>query len=389
LGRLFKVFNAPLVRVRRYRDVIFHSLIGVGIHAFILFILAPHSAQKYQWATLGLIVWLQLALLFNQKRLFNTRLGVLGDILERHYGFSLDNNQYNMRARHFRSEKQKLAEILIRDVLPHVIQTARQTKFTNFQKVNIFLDSGTTITPAFKPLLLYGLPLNTDQFTIYTNNLAGIDEIHKLPAEELEQCRISEEKFNLLPGLPLSKYRATTEGGMDRFLEELWREQKDSAGRIFTISIITANWVLGGPGLDSLQLCARGRGHLEFKEKLVEHSDYVILVAPLAKLLRVDDVQVLNNLTAEADYRSYPLPKEKKKATFLLTSCRPHHSLSPFRNLTLELNNLHERDGGENYMLWPNCPEFMPLGDYNEVISVECPHKYVRDSFEKIYGFSP
>jgi hypothetical protein len=372
----------------RYKDVIVHSLIGVGVHALVVFVLLPQNAYKFLWATLALIVWLQVALLFTQKRLFNKRVGVLDDILESQFGFSLEDNQFNRRSRHFRAEKIRLAEVLTSEVLPRLVRQA-QRDYPELKHLNIFLDSGTTITPAFRPLVFQGLPIEKERLVIHTNNLAGIDELHKLPQIQLESGKLSEEVFNLLPGSPLCKYRATTEGGMDKFLEGIWEEKRNSNGTTAAIGVLTANWILAGPGLDSLQICARGRGHLAFKKNLIENCDYVVVVSPLAKILRVDKLNELNDLISDpVKFRNEPMSTNKER-TFLLTSNRPHHSLSPLRNITIELKNLQKHSGGKNYTLCPECPEYDPPGNAREVMATECPHDYVRDAFEAMYGITP
>jgi hypothetical protein len=377
----------------RYRGEVLSAGIGAGVHAFVYFVLAPNNAYKFLVATLALMVWLQLASLFDVKRLFNKRLGILDDIVEAEFGFSLEDNQYNRRSRHFRTEKIKLADSLTAAVLPRLVQIA-QRECPNVNKIHLFLDSGTTITPVFKPLFFRGLELDKDKkLLVHTNNLGGIDSLHKLPQVELERGRLTEENFHLLPGSPLSKYRATTGGGSHRFLtqlleeDELAKKRKDSKSQdVVVISVITANWVLAGRGFDSLQICSRGRGHLEFKQLLVENSDYVVLVVPLPKILRLDDVKKLNDRVEKGQsFSVLPLPTEHKRATYLLTTHRPKHSLSPLLNVTIELTNLN---GGKNYQLWPDCPEYDPPGNLKEVLASECPHQYVRDSFEEMYGLA-
>lgn len=387
-------FDLMKRRFARYRGELISALGGVGIHALVYFVLAPNNAYKAVVAALSVVVWLQLALAFNVKRLFNKRLGVLDDILEVEFGFSLEENQYNHRSRHFRREKLKLAEHLVSTALPRTVQSIT-AKYPNFKSLLLFLDSGTTITPAFRPLFFHGLDVGSGKkLTIHTNNLAGIDELHKLSHVDLGQGKLREDNFNLLPGSPLSKYRATTAGSMRQFLQGIWKDEELEQQRAdpksqhtVVISVITANWLLAGHGFDCLQLCSRGRGHLEFKRMLIENSDYVIVVAPLPKVLRVDDVKRLNELIDEQDgFQAFCLPLEKRECTFLLTTLRPEKSLSPFVNITIELQNLQKDDRGKNYSLWPHCPELDPPGTPREVLALECPHEYVRRSFKDMYG---
>jgi hypothetical protein len=56
----------------------------------------------------------------------------------------------------------------------------------------------------------------------YTNNLAGIDEIHKINPSLI---RINERSFNLIGGQPLNVYRATTGESSIDFLKTIWSKQ--------------------------------------------------------------------------------------------------------------------------------------------------------------------
>jgi len=336
-----------------------------------------------------LVVILMVALLFNQKRLFNKRFRSIDQLLIDHFGFVSKDNQFFRRREHYANEKKGLAKVLVRQVLPNILEKIYKDN-RNLVKVNLIIDSGTTLTPIFPELINWGVPIKKGlELNIYTNSMSGIDEIHKLESGENLQI----PSINLIGGRPLSKYRATTGEATEAFLQTLWDEQENSNHGIITLSILTANWFLAGNGLDRISICARGLGHLEFKTNVSEHSDYKILVSPLGKLLRLNDVNELNELLKgyEDDvYRSHLISDSQKNTTFLLTTRRDHHSLSPFCQLTIPLDHIERINSAWNYTFCNESPIYDPPGTtFEEAFINETPHKYIRDNFEAAYGFTP
>ncbi|MCP4113875.1 MAG: hypothetical protein GY737_00440 [Desulfobacteraceae bacterium] len=315
---------------------IFTTAVGI-IAAVFLKSTAPRLVLDITIGTI--IVVLLLSILFNLKRLirnalFNTshRNHIIDNNL-------FQNNQYLERKRHFAEEKEKLAEVLVKETLPQLFKTIHEES-TKVKKIILVLDSGTTITPIFKHLMCTGVECTekTFEYAIYKNNLAGIDEIHQIRPEF---CQIKERDFNIIGGLPLNTYRATTGRATQNFLETIWENEKNET--VVTIGIITANWFLAGMGLKNLSICAKGVGHFKFKKNVIDNSDYVILISPLGKILPQEDENVLNKIVPkhlDEKYESYLIPKSKRNKSYLLTSYRPKNTLSPLANISLSLSAL-------------------------------------------------
>jgi hypothetical protein len=335
------------------------------------------------------IVGLLVGLLFNQKRLINSRFAQVSGLLQNYFGLPAVENQFFKRLGHFSDEKAILARVLVNRVLPATVDAlCTDGILGNVHRINLILDSGTTITPVFPLLMRLGLPMPNDNVTlrIYTNNLAGIDEIHKVDRNAF--CKLGERNFHLIGGLPLNKYRATTGDETQAFLETLWTEQRASDGCCVSIGVLTANWFVAGLGLDQLALCARGKGHFEFKKSIIENADYIILVAPLGKLLPIGGVKQLDKLIQDRDgaYSAYVIPDEKKARVHLLTSFRSPDSISPLVHISRQLRNLYEGDGCKNYTISDFNPSFDPWGNSEHVKLTDLPHEYVRVHAREIYG---
>ncbi|MCP5048511.1 MAG: hypothetical protein GY940_15180, partial [bacterium] len=191
-----------------------------------------------------LILLLLFAILFNQKRLFELRFDQVTRLLIEQFGFYSLENQYFQRLRHFPLEKMKLAKTLVKEVLPDLIGKIRE-KHPNSTTINIILDSGTTITPIFRYLIGHHLKFDKNNIRIYTNNLAGIDEIHKFSQPDSYKITLSEEDVNLLGGRPLNKYRATIGSETINSLKTTLKNQRENTNdESVTIGILTSNWFI-------------------------------------------------------------------------------------------------------------------------------------------------
>lgn len=341
------------------------------------------------FAGLTVIVALLAALLINLKRLLlrvfdQSRLVMLeqtDDIFEK--------SLYRERLRHFAGEKKALAKSLVERTLPTIVERILDENQA-IKRLNIVIDSGTTITPIFKHLMGLGIPIISERrvrLKIYTNNLAGIDAINRL---DPRLCRLTERDFNLIGGKSLKTYRATTGESTQNFLKTIWEEQDKSGGSIVTLGVVTANWFLGGVGLERLSLCARGEGHYDFKVSVIKHSKYVIVTTPLGKILRLSSVDELNkllpNYPSEA-YRAYQFPSfdRRDNRIYLHTTFRAASSLSPFVNLSMQLETVRNQGTSENYVFCEDCETFEPSGDRWAVIVTELPRQYIRDQFATAY----
>ncbi len=349
-------------------------------------LLQSSNARLITDITIGCIIILFLfAILFNIKRLL-TNLIVNAPLLKLKIDDLYREDKYWERLRHFTKEKDLLAKVLVETTLPKVIETICREN-SEIKTLNIILDSGTTITPIFKELIYRGIQFQKKDLTyiIYTNNLAGIEEVHRInPAI----CKIGERGFNLIGGKPLNAYRATTGELTQDFLNTLWKKQDIDKGKMITLSILTANWFTCGVDFKKIALCAKGEGHFKFKEDITIHCHYIIIISPLGKLLPLDDFTFLNKLVPkdpEQEYKAFTIPQDKRDKTYLLTSLRSEETLSPIVSTSIRLKNLKEENRETNYILCDECPVYNPEGDKIAVVVTEVPHQYIRDNFPKVF----
>lgn len=340
------------------------------------------------------IAFILLAFGIEFKKSFN-RLGAWDYIITEYFGYAWKKNKYFQRSRHFVEEKSELADTLVTELFPWLIQKIHDTYGSSIETIRIILDSGSTITPIFSFLVRYGTSAPAGcryGFEFYTNNLAGIDEIHRIPTHKKD--RFSETDFNLIGGQPLNQYRATTGNFSNRILKELLAKKKDGEEKILNIGIMTSNWLLCQRALDKIMICARGRGHLEFKEILVENCDYLILVAPLGKVLPMENVELFNSTLKidpkdeENRYKGFEIPVSMKHHTFLHTSYRRgKSSSSPLKFVSARLKDINVHGGSKNFQLSPVCPKFDRRQNQDEAIRMDLPHEYIHANFKDIYGY--
>lgn len=315
----------------------------------------------------------------------------LREIVVYELGVPWGETQYNRRRKHFVAEKELLAQVFVEDVLPALCEDIQRT--VQGAEIRVILDSGTTITPIFEHLLQRGVRLpsgTTFEPKFYTNNLAGIDELQKL--DHLPGKKLSEVDFTLIGGTPLSRYRATTGEITQKTLDSLFAEQAKTNGKIVTVGVLTANWLLLGHGRDNIAICARGRGHREFKEQVKKCSDRLVVIAPLGKILALDDVKELNELqpeekalAAEGGWEYEAISLGQKDTTYLLTSKRPEGSNSPLAGMSnaLFMMNAAVR---KNFTLHEACPDYAPPGTEVEVRTIEMPHAWTRPHARRLFG---
>lgn len=342
-----------------------------------------------------IIVILLLGLLFNLKKLLIFYFSNLNALFREHSDNLFLQNQYAEREEHFEKEKILLADIFVDKVLPNTIKKIL-LEYPNLKMLNLIFDSGTTITPIFPRIMKKGIFLEEKKFIIYTNNLAGINEIQKLNPVD---CLLKERHFNLIGGQPLSKYRATTGEHTQMFLEAIWenqnkdkelKQENQSKREIITLSVITSNWLLTGEDFKNISICARGEGHFNFKRSVIENSDYLILLAPLGKMLPLNNLTILHDILKDAqdkEYEDYTIPTSKKERTYLLTSFRSTDSLSPLCNVSTRFKDIEKNQNGANYQICKEWPHFEPEGDKFKVTVTELPHQYIRDKFFAVYRY--
>jgi hypothetical protein len=296
---------------------------------------------------------------------------------------------YSRREQHFIKEKHILAQNLVEDVLPRIVD---QILLENpHAEIRIILDSGTTITPIFGEMLAHGVAdtnRRQREIEIITNNLAGIEAVQKQAVGS--HRHLQERHFTLLGGTPLGTYRATTGDVTETTLKQLLTDETRTR-----IGIITANWLLCGRAHNVLTLCARGRGHPAFKRLVADLCDYVVIIAPLGKIFALDTIAEVEDLIAkhgggiEAGADRYePVvvgkTKERKERTLLVTTQRSPETGSPLCYLSQQLQTLpfHLRT---NFVM-ERALEFSPPGSKDEIRRTDLPHLWTRKCPDVLFG---
>lgn len=383
----------------RYRGpFLVSALAGILVTLVIAIFPVPFdlaAEQKIALSVLSLqlvLVVVLIVILFYVRHLFNRQADAVSNVFYDFFGYSWQQNQYFRRKQHFVLEKSTLCHVLVEKVLPTLLDSIINVERRPIQSVDIIVDSGTTLSPAFRYLPTAALGQFKPPIKIHTNNIAGAEELSRV---ELRNWTFHETDFVLIDGNPLGRYRATTyETKPHPYLEKLWRSPGQEA-RV-TIGVVTGNWILGGGQLTRLTLCAKGRGHLEFKEEVVEKVDYLVVVAPLGKILRLGDVAELNSLLPknEGNYHPITIPEEKKDRTYLLTTLRGKSRKSPLADHSSNLRDKmrKEMERGqvtENFRFCEDIEEFNPPGRRDEVERIEVPHRYLRGTnFRTAYGYA-
>lgn len=318
---------------------------------------------------------------FYIKKLYYRRIDTQDDLLYDIFGYTWQNSQYFKRKRHFTSEKDLLGKITVDHALINILGKIRKEKHNSHKIINIIIDSGTTLTPIFKYLPDSDLPKLHDKTQIHTNNISGIEELFRV---DPSRWKFKETDFFLIDGNPLGRYRATTYDEIPHpYLAKLWSLQEEK--KTINLSIITGNWIMASNGLKELSICAKGRGHPEFKRELIEKSDYLLVVAPLGKILRINNIETLNDITPEKekDYESISIPLSKKDQTTLLTTFRSMNSKSVLKDHSQNLQTLMEKGDTFNYHFFEQMPAFEPRNES------EVPHDYLLGkNFRKAYGYN-
>ncbi len=352
----------------------------------------PPRRENYEFLILmSFLTIILLVLLFNQKRLFLKKFEEINNIIHDQFGFTSIDNEYYKRKSHFTEEKHKLAEVLVDIILPklidEIIQNDIQNEDSKLNKINIILDAGSTITPVFNYLIKHKITKDSHNIKLqfYTNNLAGIDELHK--ENIYSSGSITRDNIILIGGTPYHQYRANIGSYTQEFLINLDEREKQDKPPNKTIGIVTSNWFKGGAALETLSFAVKGKGHRDFKEKVMEISDFLIVVSPLGKILKIDDFTLLDRYSDHPNksekYHELKIPSNKIAKTYLLTSYRTDKTRSPF-----EYD--FENHKFSNCKLCDENPYFEPSGKTkSEVYHIEVPHLYISRNFKKFYNQQP
>jgi hypothetical protein len=304
-------------------------------------------------------------------------------------------NQYTDRGTHFAEEKQILANQLVEKYLPLAISEAceayKVAAQTDPSGVVIIIDSGTTLAPIFPIIKKHGfskeIGIEPENIEIYTNSLSGVDEFNKANV----QPQFPVDNLFLIGGRPLASYRATTGSTTIEELDRLSQNCLSSSKVI--VAVLTANWITTTPGYEELHLCAKGPGHLEFKDKVQSISHKVVVVSPLGKILRDREAHTINKIMTSLSlekYKSIELVSEDveigsetpmRKEVVLLTTFRRNAGSFLYEH-SKELYDTHNNSGAKvapSYRLADKEPKprYTPRGSREDQRQIEMPHDYI------------
>lgn len=193
---------------------------------------------------------------------------------------------FGERLGHFHEEKEFIADKFV----PLLLNRCKSLIESNIT-VYLLIDSGTTLYPICKKLgqeTVECFAKNEkwiNKLIIVTNNLPGVEAFMQFGRTNSES-RYSKLAIEckLLPGVPLPIYSAVTGVETNKAVEYLRREAKKNEEFMF-ISLVTGNWIqLPKKKTNHPMPLARGTGHCEFKETLINNSDEVYVVSPLGKI---------------------------------------------------------------------------------------------------------
>jgi hypothetical protein len=319
---------------------------------------------------------------------------------------------FGERVFHFQEEKKFLAEFLVK-LLERRIRPRVSTG--EVDAVALIIDSGTTLYPfceSWAQQCVKNYPTAdhwTRQVLVVTNNIPGVESL-------IEHGRSEEDRYadlalacKILPGKPLAVYSAIV--GKDT-IEALRRLRNASADDLipvkqarpggslkwFIIGLTTGNWIVVREG--KIYPLARGEGHLEFKQTLIEVSDEIYVVGPLGKIFLNCNVDDINDelgydeskaLKSMKPYREVPTSGCEDKIRLVTTRREEGYLLQRHSDKLIALLDSMggtEKEVGACYeditipvhQLPHLVPPFAMLPDSKyEQIEIEFPHRTTRN----------
>jgi len=256
------------------------------------------------------------------------------------------------RLGHFREEKEYLADCFI----PLLLRRCKRLVESG-HSVYLLIDSGTTLYPILDRLgrasvLCY--ENNEDwikKLALITNNLVGIEALFESgivnPHHRYSSLAV---KCHLLPGVPLPIYSAVTGQETNDAIRRL---RDNASNNTLFIGLTTGNWIRLRR---STPFCpvplARGAGHLEFKQTLIDSSDEIYVVTPLGKIFVGIPPEAINVALGFSEghpdpdkqpYVEVKISDEKAEYVNIVTTSRVHgrvlSELSTRVNALLDLND--------------------------------------------------
>jgi hypothetical protein len=307
---------------------------------------------------------------------------------------------FEERMSHFFGEKNFLAERF----LPLLLRRCRAFAEEG-REVYLLIDSGTTLYPFFEKLGKATVQAKQNQekwvenLYVETNNLPGVEMLTRVGRVNYHN-RYSPlaVKCELLPGTPLPVYAAPTGKKTNAALEQL---RKDANSKAVFIALTTGNWVRIRRRSPMCPVpLARGRGHLDFKQALVECSDEIYVISPLGKIfteLSHEDVNEAlgfeeGQLNPEKQsYNEVEINDEKARSVKLVSTYRSDsaalHAHSIKIRIILGMDHVKkDSSGGGGFFK-------VPIGDMEHIVlpydnlpsdpvlqlDIEFPHEHTHD----------
>ncbi len=370
------------------RDSIIITLFGLSISFIGPLFIDAFKGNDLHPLVFGLFIVTVIPLFIinhlNQKYIIEKWLDSHTQSLVEHFGFDFKIDQFFERKRHYGLEKKKLARALVKEILPKFIDNIineKKEENISIDTINIIIDSGTTLISVFSDLLLYGIENHIKNknvnINIHTNNIAGIEEIHKL--SHRKELSINEKSINIIGGNPIIKHRSTIGDETKNFLETIYECDEN----VVNISILSANCFIAGNDLKSLALCVRDGDQKEFKKLLSDKSHYRIVISPLGKIFQIEDLVALEKLLGEPfNTVKLEMPKE---STFLFTSKRPELQKYALHEHYKHIKLASEADGCK-YTLLERAPIYKPKGkSRKEIMEREMPFNHLRKEINEFY----
>lgn len=191
---------------------------------------------------------------------------------------------YGNRIGHFYYEKKVIAKNSI-DAIEQYLSKDDCNKYC------LLIDSGTTMYPVFQEITK-----RLDKFKgewqkricIVTNNIPGIQYLMKYGKMDVTD-NYSEIVIDcyMIPGKPLSVYAAITGKISEEWLKGLKVFLKDwgKGAPVQVINFLTGNYMIKNSDNHKIRYSpvARGEGHVEIKNAMVEVSDIIFMLSPLTK----------------------------------------------------------------------------------------------------------
>lgn len=214
---------------------------------------------------------------------------------------NLSNTIFGRRLAHFQNEKRFLAD----EFVPLLLERCKM-HINSGKKVYLVIDSGTTLYYFMEVLSRLIVKKTTNEqeafwgdescFTVVTNNLAGVD-IAMETGRTNKENRFENLAYHcfVLPGKTLPIYSAVT-GKITTDTLKRFKTDADPEKSVF-IGLAVGNWVRirNTPAKCPLPM-ARAEGHLDFKQVLIELSDEVFIITPLAKVIKGKSLDEVNRL---------------------------------------------------------------------------------------------